>query len=39
MEASKVVGIVSIGDIVKDHIWQMGQQIGFPETCIKGHGD
>ncbi len=38
VEASKVVGVVSIGDIVKDHIRQMGQQIGFLETYIKGHG-
>ncbi len=38
VEANKVVGIVSIGDIVKDHIRQMGQQIGFLETYIKGHG-
>lgn len=34
----RVVGVVSIGDVVKDHIRQMGQQIGFLETYIKGHG-
>jgi CBS domain-containing protein len=38
LEAEKVVGVVSIGDIVKDHIRHMGQQIGFLETYIKGHG-
>lgn len=38
VDAGKVVGVVSIGDIVKDHIRQMGQQIGFLETYIKGHG-
>ncbi len=30
--------VVSIGDVVKDHIRQMGQQISFLETYIKGHG-
>jgi CBS domain-containing protein len=34
----KVVGVVSIGDIVKDTVRHMGQQIGFLETYIKGHG-
>lgn len=38
VETDKVVGVVSIGDVVKDHIRQMGQQIGFLETYIKGHG-
>jgi CBS domain-containing protein len=38
LEAGKVVGVVSIGDVVKDHIRQMGQQINFLETYIKGHG-
>jgi len=38
VEAGKVVGVVSIGDVVKDNIRQMGQQIGFLETYIKGHG-
>ena len=36
--AGKVVGVVSIGDVVKDSIRQMGQQINFLETYIKGHG-
>ncbi len=38
VEAGRVVGVVSIGDVVKDSIRQMGQQIGFLETYIKGHG-
>jgi CBS domain-containing protein len=37
VEAGKVVGVISIGDVVKDNIRQMGQQIGFLETYIKGH--
>lgn len=32
VEAGRVVGVVSIGDVVKDHIRQMGQQINFLET-------
>ena len=38
VEAGKVVGVMSIGDVVKDSIRQMGQQINFLETYIKGHG-
>lgn len=38
MEDGRVLGVVSIGDVVKDHIRQMGQQINFLETYIKGHG-
>jgi len=38
VEAGVVVGVISIGDIVKDNIRQLGQQIGFLETYIKGHG-
>lgn len=38
LEAGAVVGLISIGDVVKDSIRQMGQQIGFLETYIKGHG-
>ena len=38
MEAGAVVGVVSIGDVVKDTMRQMGQQISFLETYIKGHG-
>jgi len=37
LEAGRVVGVVSIGDVVKESIRQMGQQIGFLETYIKGH--
>ena len=38
LEAGRVVGVVSIGDVVKDTMRQMGQQISFLETYIKGHG-
>lgn len=38
VEADAVVGVISIGDIVKDQIRQMGDQISFLETYIKGHG-
>ncbi len=38
LEGGVVVGVISIGDVVKDSIRQMGQQIGFLETYIKGHG-
>jgi len=37
VDAGRVVGVISIGDVVKDNIRQMGQQIGFLETYIKGH--
>lgn len=38
LEASKVVGVVSIGDLVKNIIEAQGSQIKFLETYIKGHG-
>jgi signal-transduction protein with cAMP-binding, CBS, and nucleotidyltransferase domain len=38
VEAGKVMGMVSIGDIVKDIIRQQGDQIKQLETYIKGHG-
>ena len=38
VDAGRVVGVVSIGDVVKDNIRQMGLQINFLETYIKGHG-
>lgn len=38
VKGDQVVGVVSIGDIVKDTVRHMGQQIGFLETYIKGHG-
>ncbi len=34
----KVLGMVSVGDIVKDIIRQQGDQIKQLETYIKGHG-
>ena len=37
-EGSQVVGVISIGDVVKDNIRQLGNQINFLETYIKGHG-
>ena len=33
-----VVGVISIGDIVKNIIEQQGTQIKFLETYIRGHG-
>ena len=38
MEGAQVAGIVSIGDIVKDMIRQLGDQVSYLETYIKGHG-
>ena len=38
VDAGRVVGVVSVGDVVKDSIRRMGEQIGFLETYIKGHG-
>jgi CBS domain-containing protein len=38
VEGGRVVGVVSVGDVVKDSIRHMGEQIGFLETYIKGHG-
>lgn len=38
VDDGQVVGVISIGDVVKDHIRQLGQQIGLLETYIKGHG-
>ncbi len=37
-ENDQIVGVISIGDVVKDHIRQLGNQINFLETYIKGHG-
>ena len=37
-ENGRIVGVISIGDVVKDHIRQLGKQINFLETYIKGHG-
>jgi CBS domain-containing protein len=38
VESDRVVGVISVGDVVKDNIRRMGEQIGFLETYIKGHG-
>ncbi|MFM7530889.1 MAG: CBS domain-containing protein [Rubrivivax sp.] len=38
LESGRVVGVVSIGDIVKDMIRQLGEQVSYLETYIKGHG-
>jgi len=38
LEASKVVGVISVGDMVKNIIELQGNQIKFLETYIKGHG-
>lgn len=38
VEAGRLVGVISIGDIVKDMIRQLGQQVSYLETYIKGHG-
>ena len=38
VEGGRVMGVISIGDVVKDNIRQMGPQINFLETYIKGHG-
>jgi CBS domain-containing protein len=38
VEANKVVGVVSVGDMVKNIIELQGNQIKFLESYIKGHG-
>ena len=38
VEANKVLGVVSVGDMVKNIIELQGNQIKFLETYIKGHG-
>jgi len=38
LEKNKVVGVVSVGDMVKDIIEVQGNQIKFLETYIRGHG-
>jgi CBS domain-containing protein len=38
LDGGKLVGVVSVGDVVKDQVRHMGEQIGFLETYNKGHG-
>ena len=38
MEKNQVVGVISVGDLVKNIIELQGNQIRFLETYIKGHG-
>jgi CBS domain-containing protein len=38
LEANKVLGVISVGDLVKNIIELQGSQIKFLETYIKGHG-
>jgi CBS domain-containing protein len=38
LDANKVVGVVSVGDMVKSIIELQDNQIKFLETYIKGHG-
>ncbi len=38
LEGGRLVGVISIGDVVKDMVRRMGEQIGFLETYIRGHG-
>ena len=38
LEANKVVGVISVGDMVKNIIELQGNQIKFLETYIKVHG-
>jgi CBS domain-containing protein len=38
VESQKVIGVISVGDLVKNIIEHQGNQIKFLETYIKGHG-
>jgi CBS domain-containing protein len=38
LDQGRVVGVISIGDVVKDMVRRMSEQIGFLETYIRGHG-
>jgi CBS domain-containing protein len=38
LDDGKVMGVISIGDVVKDNIQQLGSQVSMLETYIKGHG-
>jgi CBS domain-containing protein len=37
VEAGEVIGMISIGDVVKDIMQQQGELIKYLETYIKGH--
>jgi CBS domain-containing protein len=37
LEKTKVIGVISVGELVKNIIEQQGNQIKFLETYIKGH--
>jgi CBS domain-containing protein len=37
VEAERVIGMISIGDVVKDIMQQQGELIKYLETYIKGH--
>jgi CBS domain-containing protein len=39
LDGKKVIGIISVGDTVKNIIERQGDQIKFLETFIKGHGN
>ncbi len=38
LDGAKVIGVLSVGDIVKEILTLQGHQIQFLETYIKGHG-
>ena len=38
LEKNQVIGVISVGDLVKNIIELQGSQIKFLETYIKGHG-
>ena len=38
VEKNKVIGVISVGDLVKSIIELQGSQINFLETYINGHG-
>ena len=38
LDGVKVIGVLSVGDIVKEILSMQGHQIQFLETYIKGHG-
>ena len=38
LEKNNVIGVISVGDLVKNIIELQGNQIKFLETYIKGHG-